>query len=124
MLSADAIAGAYSQFSDEYTIYVFDRARTLSNGYKVEDMADDTAMAMSELGIENAYVFGESQGGMIAMLIAIKHPNLIMKMVLGAAASIELADELKCELYMYDGGHAVYDEAPDYKDRIQDFFNK
>lgn len=45
-------------------------------------------------------------------------------------ASLEIYNKLKsegvpCELYMYEGyGHAVYDEAPDYKDRLLAFFRK
>ncbi len=49
--------------------------------------------------------------------------------VLGGEASGIIYDNLKdnpdCELYMYNGyGHAVYDTAPDYKERILGFFNK
>ena len=37
----------------------------------------------------------------------------------------EIADLLGCELHIYeDYGHAVYDEAPDYKERILEFFHK
>lgn len=44
---------------------------------------------------------------------------------LGGASSREIAERLGCELYMYDGyGHSVYDEAPDYKDRMFRFFNE
>lgn len=39
--------------------------------------------------------------------------------------SREMAESLGCELYIYDKYyHAVYDEAPDYKDRIMAFFEK
>lgn len=42
-----------------------------------------------------------------------------------AEASRELAERLGCELYVYEHYcHAVYDEAPDYKDRIMAFFEK
>ena len=45
--------------------------------------------------------------------------------VLGGAASHEIAEKLGCKLFMYEGyGHAVYDEAPDYKQKIWDFFNE
>ncbi len=46
--------------------------------------------------------------------------------VVGAEASQSMADKLKdCELYMYEGfGHAAYDTAPDYKDRILEFLKK
>ncbi|MBR3040989.1 MAG: alpha/beta hydrolase, partial [Lachnospiraceae bacterium] len=47
--------------------------------------------------------------------------------VLGGEASEALFESLKdrpdCELYMYEGyGHAAYDLAPDYKDRMLSFF--
>lgn len=49
--------------------------------------------------------------------------------VLGAEASKEIGDSLKncpeIEVYLYEGyGHAVYDTAPDYKDRILHFLQK
>lgn len=43
----------------------------------------------------------------------------------GCEASEKLAELLGCELYIYeDYGHAVYDEAPDYKQRMYDFLKK
>ena len=46
--------------------------------------------------------------------------------VLGAEASVELAEKLGCESFMYgkEFGHCVYDEAPDYRQRLIRFFNK
>ena len=46
--------------------------------------------------------------------------------VLGSQASVEIAEKLGCELYMYGEGfgHCVFDEAPDYKQRIMNFFLK
>ncbi len=84
MGSADAIAEAYKDFSEEYTVYVFDRAKNIQTGYTVKDMADDTAEAMKSLGLEGADIFGASQGGMIAQYIAINHPELVNKMILGS----------------------------------------
>lgn len=44
---------------------------------------------------------------------------------LSPAGSIEIAEKLGCELYMYSGySHAAYDEAPDYKDRIMSFLSE
>ena len=43
--------------------------------------------------------------------------------VLGGGASETLAQKLGCKLFMYqDFGHAVYDEAPDYKQKMLEFF--
>ena len=40
-------------------------------------------------------------------------------------ASRETAEKLGCEIYMYDGlGHAAYEEAKDFNDRILSFINK
>ncbi len=84
MGSAEAIANAYTDFSEEYTVYVFDRAKNLQAGYTIRSMAEDTAAAMKALGIEGADVFGASQGGMIAQYLAIDHPELVHKMILGS----------------------------------------
>lgn len=59
----------------------------------------------------------------------IKCPTLVIgaknDRVLTSAASVEIAERLGCELYLYGGeyGHCVFDEAPDYKQRIMAFFN-
>ena len=87
MGAADAIADSYQDFSEEYTVYVFDRAADIREGYTVRDMADDTAAVMNALGIEDADVFGASQGGMIALYLAIDHPELVHKMILGSTLS-------------------------------------
>lgn len=84
MGSAEAIAAAYQSFAEEYTVYVFDRAKDLKEGYTVRDMAEDTAKAMEALHIEDADIFGASQGGMMAQYLAIDHPALVHKLILGS----------------------------------------
>lgn len=85
MLSADFVAGAYETFSDEYTVYLFDRRENLPPRYSVEDMAEDTAQAMKALGLHDVYLFGASQGGMISLIIAAENAGLIKKLALGSA---------------------------------------
>ena len=223
MLSAEAIEDAYKLLADDFTLYVLDRRKDVPAVYSIRDMATDTAEAIAELGLEKVDIFGASQGGMIAMLIASEHPELVNKLilgstsafvddahsevfdewialaeegrkedlylafgeacypkdvfedardlliqmaksvteedlarfaimtksvkgvditeclkkikcpalvigsnddkVLGAEASGQIARSIKdCELYMYDGyGHAAYDTAPDYRQRMLDF---
>lgn len=84
MRSAKTVANAYKDFWEEYTVYVFDRVKDINKGYTVENMADDTAEAMKKLNIENADIFGASQGGMIALCLAINHPKAVHKMILGS----------------------------------------
>ena len=85
--SKDAIKEAYKEFENEYTVYLFDRATNIKEGYSIRDMAKDIANAMKELNIENAYIFGASQGGMITQYLAIDYPELVNKVVLGSTLS-------------------------------------
>ena len=45
--------------------------------------------------------------------------------VIPVSAVYDIAEKLNCEIYVYpDYGHAVFDEAPDYKQRLYDFFTR
>ena len=87
MGAADAVAQAYAPLTEEFTIYLFDRRRELPESYSISDMARDTAEAFRVLGLEDIYLFGTSQGGMIAMTLAIEHPELVTKLVLGSTSA-------------------------------------
>ena len=84
---ADAVADAYKLLSDDYTIYVFDRRKELPPDYSMHDMARDTAEAFIALGLNRVNLFGASQGGMIAMVIAIEQPELVEKLILGSTSA-------------------------------------
>ena len=47
-------------------------------------MADDTAAALQQLGIDKADFFGYSMGAGIALQVAIRHPEMVRKLVLAA----------------------------------------
>ena len=87
MGAADAVAAAYQSLEDSYTIYVFDRRAELPSPYTVRDMARDTAEAFAALGLRKVCLFGASQGGMIALVLAVEHPELVGKMVLGSSSA-------------------------------------
>ena len=45
--------------------------------------------------------------------------------IFDVSESKNIAEKLNCEIFIYhDYGHAVYDEAPDYKARILKFFRE
>ena len=48
-----------------------------------------------ELGIKNACVFGVSQGGMAAMLLAAGHPGLVSRLLIGSASANVTKNEEK-----------------------------
>ena len=82
-----SLAYMYRIFAKDYRVYVFDRKEMISEGYTVREIAQDTAAAMKILRISKAYIFGVSQGGMIAQYLAIDYPELVEKLVLGVTLS-------------------------------------
>ena len=80
------IKAQYKAFAEERNIYVFDRRENMPDNYTMYDMAEDTASAMELLSIKNADVYGVSQGGMIAQLIAARHQELVRRLVLCSTA--------------------------------------
>ncbi|MFH0880449.1 MAG: alpha/beta hydrolase [Lentisphaerota bacterium] len=53
--------------------------------YSVDQMADDTAALMDELGISSAYFLGHSMGSAIAMSLAARYPRKVKTLVLANA---------------------------------------
>jgi len=222
--SASQIEKAYSVFSDDYTVFLFDRNENAGDGYSVENVAFDVRQVMDYLGIKKADVFGASFGGMVAETLAVRYPERVNRLVLGSTgarpcegsfraidvwirlaekgkkglllrqifagvyggedstedadyfgegekisdeelkrflvyakcardfdiydelykikcktlvisakndevipvkAAYEIAEKLNCEIYVYpEYGHAVFDVAPDYKQRLYEFFTR
>jgi pimeloyl-ACP methyl ester carboxylesterase len=50
---------------------------TSSVAYGLADLADDTVGLLDALGLPDAHVVGASMGGMIAQLVAIRHPKRV-----------------------------------------------
>jgi pimeloyl-ACP methyl ester carboxylesterase len=51
-----------------------------------EQMADDVAALLRHLGIEEADVFGYSMGGSVALQVAVRHPEVVRKLVVASAS--------------------------------------
>ena len=79
---AEAVSLRYASYIDEYTVYLFDRLHPLPDNCSIREMAGDLASAMKKLGISNADIMGNSQGGMMALSLAINHPDLVHSMIL------------------------------------------
>lgn len=77
---APSIVNQYNRFTDDFTIFVFDRRLDPPDGYDIFQMAEDTVNAFTRLGLSGIYLFGVSQGGMIALTIAADHPEMISRL--------------------------------------------
>jgi pimeloyl-ACP methyl ester carboxylesterase len=53
--------------------------------FSFEQSADDTAALLAHLHIEKADLFGFSNGGTIALQVAIRHPRVVRKLVVASA---------------------------------------
>ena len=76
----------YKKFFQDFTVYMFSRKDKMPDGYTIRNMANDQVLAMKRLGIEQAYVLGVSQGGMIAQYMAADHPEAVKKLILAVTA--------------------------------------
>ena len=77
------LALSYRLFAKDFRVWCFDHRENLPQDITVEELADDLAAAMQAAGIRQADVLGVSQGGMIAQYLALDHPQLVRKLVLG-----------------------------------------
>ncbi|MCX5849566.1 MAG: alpha/beta fold hydrolase [Deltaproteobacteria bacterium] len=54
--------------------------KPVQSSYSLDDMADDAVGLLDALGIEKAHICGASMGGMIAQVIAYRHPKHVLSL--------------------------------------------
>ena len=62
------------------------RTADIDRHLSYEQMADDVAALLRHLGTEGADVFGYSMGGAVALQVAIRHPEVVRKLVVASAS--------------------------------------
>jgi len=78
-------------YAREFKVIVFDPRGTgqssFPEGVDVTTalLADDAAALLDTLGVDSAHVYGISQGGMVAQEMALRHPEKVRSLILGAA---------------------------------------
>lgn len=58
------------------------RSDTPDGPYTCEQMADDLALLLKELGIPETHVIGASMGGAVAQEFAVKYPEMVRRLIL------------------------------------------
>jgi pimeloyl-ACP methyl ester carboxylesterase len=61
------------------------RTADIERPFSFESMADDIATLLKYLKVDNADIFGYSLGGMVAWQLAIRHPQLVRKLIITSA---------------------------------------
>ncbi len=76
-------------------------------GYSFEEMSDDAIEILDAYHIQKAIIMGMSMGGMLAQMIAIRHPERVKTLVLHAS------------MYFAEGAEKL----PVFSEEVQKFFN-
>ena len=85
---ADVIVQGNSIFSKNgFSVYVFDRREDASYPYSIEQMASDTFYVLKELALENIFLYGHSQGGMLAQSMVLQEQERINKVIFSSTVS-------------------------------------
>src|SRR5690348_3553891 len=85
-MATDSMTSWVSAFAGQRTVIVFDqqghgRTPDTSREMSYPQFADDAAALLRALNVERADVMGYSQGGGVALQLAVRHPALVNKLV-------------------------------------------
>jgi len=88
-LSSRAWETLPSRLAERFRVIVFDNRGTGRSGragwmYRMRDLAHDAVAVLDAVDVQRADVFGISMGGMIAQELAIRHPDRVRRLALGA----------------------------------------
>lgn len=86
MLVAPLVAEVFADFCEDYTVYLFGRREVVPEGFGLRELAEDVNGCMEVAGIGSGCVFGASLGGILAMQLAIEHPERVEALVLAATS--------------------------------------
>lgn len=85
-MGADSMLAWVEAFACDRTVIVFDqqghgRTPDTPREMSYQQFADDAAELLRALGVQRADVMGYSQGGGVALQLAIRHPSIVSKLV-------------------------------------------
>ena len=123
-------------FSKKYKVIVADsrsqgKSKDMSDSLSFEMMADDEAALLDVLHIDSAYVLGWSDGGINALLLALRHPEKVIKLASTGAnlwpdSTAIISSLWKEEKITYDSSKnkhfATEEEKNDWKLFLLDWF--
>ncbi len=105
-MSSKIFRKAVKILKDKFTVYTVD-SRDHGKSSKVkelhyEDMAEDMYQFITKLEIEKPIFYGFSDGGIIGILLASEHPDLLSKLVIsGASLNPDSTKELPMKFFKF-----------------------
>ena len=77
------------QLSDKYTVYAIDSRghgqSSMAKELDYEIMAEDIAAFIKELSINQATLYGFSDGGILGLILAFRYPDILSKLIISGA---------------------------------------
>ena len=78
--------------------------------YSFKEMANDTVALVRALGYERAHIIGHSNGGNIALVTLVEHPDIVQTAVIQAANAYVSADLIEREPSVFDSARVERDD--------------
>jgi pimeloyl-ACP methyl ester carboxylesterase len=97
------------------------------------DLASDVVGLLKQLGVSHADIFGFSVGGGVALYLAIRHPELVRKLIVSSASfhpdgdrpeNSEAVGEMTVDMIAGTPMEAEYLAKSPHPDRLQELLNK
>src|SRR3712207_1199115 len=90
-MTIDAMGEVVASFAEARQVIAVElqghgRTADIDRPITYEQMADDVAALLRHLGTQSADVFGYSMGGAVALQVAIRHPEVVRKLVVASAS--------------------------------------
>jgi pimeloyl-ACP methyl ester carboxylesterase/cell wall-associated NlpC family hydrolase len=106
----------------EYRVIVPDcrghgKSSNPKQSYSFKEMADDTRALIQALGYQKAHIIGHSNGGNVALVTLLEHPEVVQSAVVQAANAYVSADLVEKEPRLFDPARVAL-EAPGWRDEM------
>lgn len=88
-------------------------------GYELGELAEDAAQVLDAYGLSSAHIVGMSMGGMLAQLLALKHPDRVRSLTIISTSPVGVDTSSLPGMTPEYAEHSAKGESVDWSDRKQ-----